>query len=158
MDGAEWKGSVYGLYTSQIRHVLINVDFFVTSTGFGCPTQFLRMSRRGNPYTVVCLHKASKMAAVIRLHRLVNSRTSVSLHGHVWSRFLVSLHFMKSAELVDGDLVNCAPSFPCPHPDLKTILRVADFPCSCAVLYPEHPLLQAHVRLVVAADRHLRMC
>lgn len=69
-----------------------------------------------------------------------------------------SSYFMKRVELVDGDHRDLRPFVPCPHPDLKAILRVADFPCSCAVLYPEHPYLRAHVRLVVAAGLHLRVC
>ena len=54
-------------------------------------------------------------------------------------------------------IVDYAPSFPAPHSDLKAVLRVADFSCSCVVSYPEYPSFRAHVRLVLAAGRHLRV-
>ena len=72
------------------------------------------------------------------------------LSGEAW------LYFTKSVELVGGDH-RYLPSFPAPHSDLKAVLRVADVPCSCVVSYPEYPSFRAHVRLVLAADRHLRV-
>ena len=134
--------------------------FFVIYTGFGCPIHVekrkslnssLPASAQGLPSQKMAQSTACTGSSTPRLRSLCTDTSSPD-------RWSSSSHIMKCVELVDGDHSELRPFVPCPHPDPKAILRVAGFPCSCAVLHPEHPYLRAHVRLVVAAGVHLRVC
>jgi len=151
MDSAERKGSMHGLYTSQVRHVSAKVVIFchLYLYRFGCPIE----KRKSMQYSA-CTRVAQPSACTGLSTPGLRPPCTDTSGPDCWSSFTS----WNLSNLWTATIVNHAPSFPCPQPDLKATLRVADFPRSCTALYPEHPFLRGRVRLIVAAVRHLRVC